>query len=336
MPVKLYRRGQIWHYRGTVAGRRLRGSTGTTDKTLAQRIASDAESRAWKGHLDGPAAHLTFAQAAIAYREAEKPTRFLDKIEDHWRDTPVRQITAEAIRQSARKLYPNGKAATRNRQVIKPTVAIINFAAELGWCPPIKGKRFKEETAPKRPATKEWAEAFAAHASPHLGALCLLMLGTGARISEAMAITWGDVDLTRRLVTIRQNKVLDTRIAHLPPPVLAALANIPSNRQPETKVFPWAARDSVRQTWNNVCERAGIERLTPHSCRHGFATTLLRAGNDVKTVAKLGGWKDATTVLRTYAHAIDDPTLTDAIFGTPVTQVSNEGFATYLKGREIS
>lgn len=320
MPITVFRRGRIYHYRGTAAGQRLRGSCGTADKALAQQIASDIEARAWKGDLDGPAAHLTFAQAALAYRDAEKPTRFLDKIEDYWRDTPVRLITAEAIRQSARKLYPTAKAATRNRQVIKPTVAIINFAAEMGWAARIRAKRFKEETVPKRPATAEWAAAFAAAASPHMGALCLFMLGTGARISEALALTWADVDLYARRAVIRQSKVEDTRVAHLSPPVVAALANIPSNREPGEKVFGLAARDSVRQTWDKVCARAGIERLTPHCCRHGFATLMLRRGHDVKTVARLGGWKDATTVLRTYAHALEDMTLTDDIFAPADTQ----------------
>lgn len=69
-----------------------------------------------------------------------------------------------------------------------------------------------------------------------------------------------------------------------------------------------------------MCKRAGIERLTPHCCRHGFATTMLHKGFDVKTVAEMGGWKDATTVLRTYAHAVKDKTVTDVLFDTPVTR----------------
>lgn len=82
MPLKLYRRddGDIWYYRGTVAGRRLRGTTGTAKKEVAQRFIRDLETRQWKGHFDGPEAILTFAQAAILYRDAEKATRFLDKV----------------------------------------------------------------------------------------------------------------------------------------------------------------------------------------------------------------------------------------------------------------
>lgn len=322
MPIKVYRRdgGKVWHYRGTVAGRRLRGTTGTTDRKIAERIASEAEAREWKRRLDGPGADVTFAQAAIAYRAAGKATRFLNRIEDFWRDTPVREISPGAVKQAALTLYPAATAATRNRQVIKPTAAIINFAAELDWCKPIRVKRFQEATTTKAPATAQWVEAFAAAAPPHLAALCLFMFGTGARVGEAVDVRWRDVDLEEATVTIRTPKIEDTRVAHLPPRVVAALANIPGDREPGGRVFRYAGRGSAKQSWDRVIDRAGIKRMTPHSCRHGFATAMLRAGVDVKTVARAGGWKDASTVLRTYAHALEDRTVTNAVFDTSVTR----------------
>jgi integrase len=306
------------------------------DKATAQRIAAEEEAREWRRHLDGPGAHVTFAQAALAYRRSEKPTRFLDKIEDHWRDMPLRDIRPSLVRAACLTLLPNAKPATRNRQVIVPTMAIVNFAAELDWCAPLKVRRFKVNPKVKIPATPEWVAAFAAHASPHLGAMCLFMFSTGARLSEAVRLTWADVDLLERKATIRQTKIDDTRRAHLPPQVVAAIANIPSNREPEAPVFAYSDRGSVKQPWDNTIKRAGIVRLTPHCCRHGFATTMLRKGFDVKTVAKLGGWKDAVTVLKTYAHALEDDSVTDALFGTKLTQDSGAAIATTLKGREKS
>ena len=62
-----------------------------------------------------------------------------------------------------------------------------------------------------------------------------------------------------------------------------------------------------------VIERAGIQRLTPHCCRHGFATELLRNGVDVFTVAWLGGWKGPAQVIKTYGHANKDIRLTDVL-----------------------
>src|SRR4051812_28053499 len=101
MSLHLFKRGQVWHYRGTVAGRLLRRSTGTANKELAQRIAAEREAREWRGRLDGPGAVVTFAQAAILYRAAGKPTRFLERVEDYWKDTPVKDINAGNIKQAA-------------------------------------------------------------------------------------------------------------------------------------------------------------------------------------------------------------------------------------------
>lgn len=241
-------------------------------------------------------------------------------MEDHWKDTRIRDITPEGVRAAARKLYPTAKGATRNRQVIVPTMAIINYAAELRWCAPIKVKRFPVEVKVKVFITPEWAEAFAAHASPHLGALCLFMLGTGARISEALRVTWRDVDLVARTVMIGQTKNGLQRKAHLQARVVAALANIPSNRRPADPVWHYTERSAVSQVWANAERRAGLDHRSPHCCRHGFATLMLRAGYDVKTVAKMGGWKDPSIVLRTYAHAIEDRTVTDAVFDTKLTR----------------
>jgi len=329
MSVEIYKRGKIWHYRGTIAGRRLRGTCGTPDKKIAQRIAAEAETSSWRRHLDGPGAHVTFAQAAIAYRDAGKSDRFLAAIEDYWKDTPIREITAGAIRQSAKKLYPKAKGATQNRQVIVPTQAIINFASELDWCAPIKVKRFKSATKTKVPATKEWIEAFADQAAldglPHLAALAYFMFGTGARRGEACALMWRDIDLFAKQAVIHQTKVEDTRIAHIPQAVVVAIANIPSNRKEDEAVFGYASGESVGQVWGNVCKRAGISKLTPHSCRHGFATSMLQAGEDPKTVAACGGWKDVSTVMKHYAHAKADPTVTDVLFDTPVTQGDRDG-----------
>ena len=322
MPLKIYRRGEIWHYRGTVAGRRIRGSTGTAQKDRAQRIAAEREDHEWKRHLDGPGAVLTFAGAAMLYRQSEKPTRFLTAVEDYWKDTAVKQITSGTVRQAAIALFPKASGATRNRQVIVPTQAIINHAAALDLCPHLKVKRFPVATKRKVPATWEWVDAFMAVASPQLGALACFMFLTGARITEAVELRWADVSLAERRATIRQTKINDERRAHLPAPLVAALGNIPSNRNPDEKVFGYSTRHTVKPVWRAAITRAGIKALSFHACRHGFATAMLHAGVDPITVAKLGGWKDAKHVFATYGHAMEDDTLADRISGTPMTQAT--------------
>lgn len=326
MPLVLYRRdgGKIWHYRGSVAGRRLRGSTRTEKKAAAQRFISDLEDKQWKGHFDGPAAVLTFAQASILYRNAGKSTRFLDDIEDYWKDKLVGEITSGLVRQAAIALYPTASGATRNRHVIVPTQAIINHCAELELCSHLKVKRFPVETAAKEPATWDWVQAFMAHANPHLGALCCFMFLTGARVSEAINVCWRDVDLSEARARIRQTKIGDERIAHLPPALVVAMANIQSNREPDAQVFKYSSRHTAKPQWNKVWKRAKIKPLTYHACRHGFATALLHKGIDPITVAKLGGWKTPEHVFRTYGHAQDDDTLANLISDTSATRNQSE------------
>lgn len=319
MPLTIYRRkgGTIWHYRGTVAGRRLRGSCRTSDKTTALRIAAEKEARQWKGHLDGPAAVLTFAQAAALYRRDRGPGRFLARVEDYWRETPVKEITAGAIRRSCALLYPTAIAATWNRQVIVPTQAIINHAAEAELCPPIKVRRYPVVRREKEPCSWAWVTAFMRASSPHLGALACFMFLTGARITEALAVSWEDVDFGSSRALIRQTKIGAERWAHLPPELVAAMANIEGR---EGNVFRYSSRNTAKPSWNKAIRRAGIKKLSFHACRHGFATTALQRGINPVDVAKLGGWKSPQHVFATYGHASEDHTLTDRLVGTPETQ----------------
>jgi integrase len=315
MPLRLYLRGETWHYRGTVAGRRLRGSTGVSrqNKETAQHVVAELEARAWKGHLHGPGSILTFAQAALIYRAARKPTRYLERVEDFWKDTPVKEITAGRVRSSCLALYPVAKGATWNRAVIVPTQAIINHAAEQELCPRITVKRWPVSRTDRRPASWEWVKAFMSASSPHLRALACFMFLTGARIGEAVTLSWSDVRLSEARALIRSTKTKTERWGHLPHALIIALANLPGDRHPDTKVFGFANRFAAEREWKKVVIREGLEPLTPHCCRHGFATGLLQAGVDPITVAKLGGWASPEHVFRTYGHASEDKTLTDRL-----------------------
>lgn len=324
MSLKLYKRrtrnGFVWHYRGTVEGCRLRGTTGTADKKIATKIASQIETRQFKGDLFAGKANLTFPQAVTVYLKAGKPDQYIDKLEDFWKNTRIKKMTAGAIRQSAIDIYPGCSGATWNRQVITPTQAIINHCAELEMCAPIRIKRFKFEKKIKRPITPEWLNIFCAHADKQMEALGVFMFATGCRISEARRLEWSDIDFQERTILIRKTKNKKERLPNMPPRLLVALANM------DRSVPPFGNPEStLRRAWDAVIHKAaksvaGFERLTFHSCRHGFATKLLRDGIDPKTAAYLGGWESVSLFLETYAHAMKNTRLTDGLFDTPVTR----------------
>lgn len=325
MPLKIYRRGGLWHYRGTVGpvGRRqrLRGSCQTESKDIAARYVAEIEKRYWDGHFDGPGSILTFGHAAQLYRAAGKSDKFLGPIENYLKDTLVKDINSGIVRQMAIELFDG--APSRNRRAITPTQAVINHAAESDLCPPIRVKRFPVEKREKEPATLRWVKAFQAHAKPHLGAYALFMFLTGCRPSEALAVREKDLDLKAATVVIRETKMNHgERKAHLPALLVATLANLePVAGRP---LFIYRDYRDMRWSWHATIAKAKIPVLTPHCCRHGFATELLRRGVDVVTVAWLGGWASPAEVLKTYGHAMKKRSLTDVLIDAPLTQAINE------------
>jgi integrase len=60
-------------------------------------------------------------------------------------------------------------------------------------------------------------------------------------------------------------------------------------------VFFYRRRCDFHNKWDAVIKAAGIKRMTPHSGRHGFATTALKKMAP-KTAAWLGGWKNIRPV----------------------------------------
>src|SRR5262245_9796220 len=87
----------------------------------------------------------------------------------------------------------------------------------------------------------------------------------------------------------------------MPLPLFVALSNLPRDRKP----FYWS-ESSLRRFWDQDVAKTAeavrdFERLTFHSCRHGFATKMLRDGTDAKRAAWLGGWDDIGLFMKTYA-----------------------------------
>jgi integrase len=326
MPLKLYRRNGIWNYRGTVGptGRRqrLRGSCQTESKDIAARYIADLEKKYWDGHFDGPGAILTFRRAVALYKAAGKSDKFLATIEDYFKDTLIKDISSGTVRQMALELYGHCSGASRNRMAITPTQAVINHAAESDFCQPIRVKRFEVEKSEKEPATLAWVKTFQAHSKPHLGAYALFMFLTGCRPSEALAVERADLDLNAATVIIRETKVNKERKAHLPAMLVATLANLED--VPGRPLFVYRDYRDMRWSWHKTIEYAGLPVLTPHCCRHGFATELLRRGVDVVTVAWLGGWASPAQVLKTYGHALKRRDQTDILTDAPLTRAIDD------------
>jgi site-specific recombinase XerD len=132
--------------------------------------------------------------------------------------------------------------------------------------------------------------------------LILLLYGTGLRISEALALTLADVDLSTRILTIRESKFYKTRLVPVGPALSSALKAYVAQRAKEYPTAPAAAlfltrsaTPVARHTAENIFRRLRIRacvtrlgRYQPrlHDLRHAFAVHRLvswyRQGADVQ------------------------------------------------------
>jgi site-specific recombinase XerD len=61
----------------------------------------------------------------------------------------------------------------------------------------------------------------------------------------------------------------------------------------------------IQKTLAHAARAAGItKRVGPHTMRHSFATSLLEAGYDIRTVQELLGHRDVRTMM-TYLHVMN-------------------------------
>jgi integrase len=244
----------------------------------------------------------------MTYMEAGGESRFLRPILDHFGASPLASVDQAAINAAARKLYPGRSPATLNRQLYTPIAAILNNAHRVGLCEHRMVARPVQPLGRVRWITPLEAERLIAMCSPHLRPLVIFLLGTGARVSEALYLQWPQVELARGHVSFLATKNGTDRGVPLHPRVVAELANLPGRegavfRRPDGA--PCASRDhaggQIKRAFATACRRAGIESFRPHDCRHTWATWLYASTRDLAGLMRLGGWRSERMVLR-YAH----------------------------------
>jgi integrase/recombinase XerC len=137
-------------------------------------------------------------------------------------------------------------------------------------------------------------------------AVLTLLYGCGLRISEALSLRRRDAPLGEQLrITGKGSK---TRIVPVLPAVRAAvdayLAEVPFAPGPEEPLFrakrggPLSPRH-VQATVQNLRSRLGLPAsATPHALRHSFATHLLGAGADLRSIQELLGHASLSTTQR--------------------------------------
>jgi integrase/recombinase XerC len=146
-------------------------------------------------------------------------------------------------------------------------------------------------------------------------ALFELMYGAGLRVSEAVSLSWEDLDLEEGFVRV-MGKGSKERMLPVTGEARAALQtwrNTPHPLEREEQAGlgeplfvnyrggRLTSRGVARILARHLVRIAAARSLSPHGLRHSFATHLLAAGADLRTIQELLGHARLTTTER-YTH----------------------------------
>jgi integrase len=326
MPLKLIppRPGKSPYYsvRGTHCGVYIDRTTKLAEERKARALLAKWREEIERGELARPG-EPTFADAALLYLKSGGDGRFLgayDEETEEWSGIlgelghlPIGAIDQGKIDAAAVKLLPAAGAPTRNRQVYTPIAAVLHHAGvekrlrrPKGW----RGARRTDWMTPEQ-AFRLLKEARAV--DEEFAAFLTVLLYTGFRLGEALALACDRVNLKEAWAFVPATKNGDPRTAFLPPVAVAALASHPKGMDRVGRVFRFRKCGRLYSLLAIVKEKAGritdeatgardLDFVTFHIFRHTWATWMRRYGGlDTTGLVATNAWRDRTSAAR-YEH----------------------------------
>ncbi len=332
--VRLVRlkRGGAYHFRGTIFGIRLRGSTLTTDRRLAEveisRIVAQAE-KLYQGRgkprkaTYGEANQKRLGQGRHSAGSIRQAGAWLARI---GADTLCEDVDWEMVERLAKEALRPGYAESTLKRAVVTVRATLGFAhGHFGLkrgCPAPCFPTLRE--GKPREVYLEPRHCKAMHAllvsqGHQLAADALCVgLGEGPRRSELHAMSFRFVDLERGVITLRDTKssgedeVRDRTIPDPRPWTIATLAAILDRRKDSADaVFvradgtPHANENSfgayVNKHLRSAAKAVGVpdwESVTLHVLRHTAATNTYLLTGDILEVEIRFDWNDGESVRR--------------------------------------
>jgi site-specific recombinase XerD len=171
----------------------------------------------------------------------------------------------------------------------------------------------------------------------------MTLYGTGMRRSELARLKVSDIDSQRMVIRVVAGKGGKDRDLPLSPTLLETLREYWRWRKPKLYLFPTRTLGrrldqpiSDKTVWiacSEVARQAGIKkRITPHTLRHSWATHLLEAGTDLRTIQVLLGHGDLETTAQ-YLHLSQRhlQTVSNPLDGLALSNIQNVSRS--LKGK---
>ena len=221
----------------------------------------------------------------------------------------LRQIVPGDIERFVAKRIREVSAATINRELafLKRVFNVAIADGDLEINPFRSIRMFKENNQRSRFLHEDEEARLREALGPEHWLFVAVAIHTGLRRSEQFLLRWEHVDFTTGFVTIPRSKSGEARRV----PMNETVRSILRSRESRLKsawVFPSLSGSSpidgnnfMHRVFLPALKRAGIDGFRWHDLRHTFASRLVMAGVDLRTVQELLGHHNITMTLR-YSH----------------------------------
>ncbi len=316
--MSLYKRCNTW-WVDVIAphGGRLRQSTGTDQKALAQEFHDKLKAELWRIDKLGEKPQHTWNEAVVRWlkEQAHKATIETDKMHLRWLDPYLDGKSLDALSRSVvDRITETRRAegvsnATVNRMLEVLRAILRKCLNEWEWLDKVPQVRMlKEPTRRIRFLTREDAQRLLRALPAHLADMAAFSLATGLRRANVTGLLWSQVDLVRRLAWIHPDQAKARKA--IPVPLNAEAVTLIRKQlgTHPTHVFSFNGKPIIQvstKAWYKGLERAGITDFRWHDLRHTWASWHVQNGTPLHALQELGGWETADMVRR-YAHLTAD------------------------------
>lgn len=302
-------------YRGKYAA--VRSHEGRTERISLRTADLGEAKRALADWLERPAGETVGEIVEVYLADKDKTAIRADDLHGSWKQAKATfghlrpdQVTRAVCREYRDMRYAAGRKPNTVRKELECVRAALNFCKkggeavfELPAAPPTRARYL----------TKGEVKAMlkAARNVPHVRAFIALGIGTAARSSALLELTWDRVDFEQGVIKLARGTSVDAQ--------MKGRGVVPMNKRVRRylRVLKAAARTpyviewggdrvrSVKRSFKAAAAKAGVE-ATPHLLRHTAISWMAMAKVPMWEISKYAGHSDTRVTERRYAHLSPD------------------------------
>ncbi len=327
--MAIYQRGKSWYYDFVHKGQRYTGCFGQVSRTTAKEELARKKTEVIEGKLNPVKARKSlrfdvFSQDYLEWSKANKKPRSYERdltslaaLRPFFSGKSLSDITPWLIEKYKRLRKEKGKS----NQTVNLELACLKtlFSKAVTWKKaaenPVKEvKMLRVNNARVRFLDEEEEGRLLVECQGYLHDIVITALHTGFRRNELLSLRPEDVDFSRGLVSVRAGYAKNGEGRSVPMSTLLREILLHLVSEARGSESPSLFRNhqgaplrayALHDSFESAVHRAKLEDFHFHDLRHTFASRLVMAGVDIRTVQELMGHKTIAMTLR-YAHLSPD------------------------------